>query len=118
MLQGCWPNWHDIITEMMKNAWEEDKGKVEALGHGNYRGLKLTDQAMKLLECVLDTCISEMMKIDEMQFGFVSGRGTTNASFVDSCRRSTLQKKNCSALPSMTLRKRLTMCQGRSYGGP
>ena len=75
----------DIIAEMLKDAGEEGvglvrklveavsssdmipvdceesfiqnlyKGKGEALDHGNYRGLKLTDQVMKLLERVLNS---------------------------------------------------------------
>ena len=77
-----------IITEMLKAAgeegvelvrklaeavfssgiipgdWEESfilnlyKDKGETLDHGNYRGLKLTDQVMKLLEWGLDSSIS------------------------------------------------------------
>ena len=68
--------------------WEESlilnlyKGKGEALGRGNYRGLKVTDQVMKLLERVLDSSIRKMVKIDEMQFGFGPGRGTTDAIFI------------------------------------
>ena len=37
---------------------------------------------MKLLEQVLDSYINEMVNIDEMQFGFVPGRGTTDAIFI------------------------------------
>ena len=37
---------------------------------------------MKLLECVLDSFIQEMLDIDAMQFGFVPGRGTTDAIFI------------------------------------
>ena len=36
------------------------KGKGEVLARGNYRGHQLKDQAMKLMERVLDTCIIEM----------------------------------------------------------
>jgi len=49
--------------------WEESyilnlyKGKGDALDHGNYHGLKLTDQAMKLLERVLDTSIRGMVTL-------------------------------------------------------
>ena len=57
------------------------KGKGEALDRGNYRGLKLTDQAMKLLECVMDPCIRKMVNIDDMHFAFVPGRGTTDTIF-------------------------------------
>ena len=37
---------------------------------------------MKLLERVLDSSIRSMVDIDEMQFGFVPGRGTTDAIFI------------------------------------
>ena len=68
--------------------WQESfilnlyKAKGDALERGNYRGLKLTDQVMKLLELVLDSFIREMVDIDAMQFGFVPGRGTTDAIFI------------------------------------
>jgi hypothetical protein len=52
-----------------------DKG--DALDRNSYQGLKLTDQAMKLMEHVLDTFIHRMVNIDAMQFGFVPGQGTT-----------------------------------------
>ena len=55
------------------------KGKGEALGYGNYQGLKLADQVTKLLEPVLDSFIHEMLNIDEMQFIFVPSKGTTDA---------------------------------------
>ena len=60
------------------------KGKGEALDRGNYCGLKLTDQVMKLLERVLDSSIRKMVNIDDnvMQFRFVPGRGTTDAIFI------------------------------------
>ena len=58
------------------------KGKGEALDRGNYRGLKLTDKAMKLLKHVLDFQIRQMVNIDEMQYGFVPGRGTTDVIFI------------------------------------
>ena len=37
---------------------------------------------MKLLEWVLDFFICEMVNIDEMQFGCVPGRGTTDTIFI------------------------------------
>ena len=63
------------------------------MNRSNYRGLKPTDQVMKLLEQVLDFNIREMVNIDEMQFGFVPGRGTTDAIFIV----SQLQKKYIAA---------------------
>ena len=70
------------------NDWEESlilnlyKGKGEALDRGNYRGLKLTNQVIKFLELVLDSSIRKMVNIEDMQFGFVPGRGTTDAIFI------------------------------------
>ena len=55
--------------------------------------------------------ICKMVNINEMQFGFVLGRGTLFAS----CRESTLLLPNCSL---SSLRKPLIVCQGSPYGGP
>ncbi|XP_057314216.1 uncharacterized protein LOC130655471 [Hydractinia symbiolongicarpus] len=58
------------------------KGKGDALERGNYRGLKLVDQVMKVIERVIDKLLRERIDIDKMQFGFVPGRGTTDAIFL------------------------------------
>ena len=57
-------------------------GKGDALERGNYRGLKLTKQVMKVLERIVDGLIRQVVSIDDSQFGFVPGRGTTDAIFV------------------------------------
>ena len=58
------------------------KGKGDALERGNYRGLKLTEQVMKVLERIVDGLIRQLVSIDDSQFGFVPGRGTTDPIFV------------------------------------
>ena len=58
------------------------KGKGDALERGNYRGLKLTEQFMKVLERIVDHLIRQVVSIHDSQFGFVTGRGTTDAIFV------------------------------------
>ena len=58
------------------------KGKGDAMERGNYRGIKLLDQVMKVMERVIEGMIRERVKIDDMQFGFIQGRGTTDAIFV------------------------------------
>ena len=58
------------------------KGKGDALLRGNYRGLKLQEHVMKVLEHVLNSIIRENVVIDEMQFGFMPGRSTTDAIFI------------------------------------
>ena len=79
----------DIISEgCIPTDWQESfivnlyKGKGDALNRGNYRGLKLIEQVMKVLECVVEGLIRQRVEIDEMQCGFMSGRGTTDAIFI------------------------------------
>ena len=77
-----------ICDGKVPTDWEESfivclyKGKGDALDRGNYRGLKLTEQAMKILERIVDGLIRQVVSIDDSQFGFVPGRGTTDAIFV------------------------------------
>ena len=61
--EGCIPT--DWQESFIVNLY---KGKVDALNRGNYRGLKLIEQVMKVLERVVE--------------GFMSGRGTTDAIFI------------------------------------
>ncbi|RUS80469.1 hypothetical protein EGW08_011785 [Elysia chlorotica] len=81
----CPCNVHHFVSP---DAWEQSfivclyKGKGDALDRGNYRGLKLTEQVMKVLERIVDSLIRQVVSIDESQFGFVPGRGTTDAIFV------------------------------------
>ena len=58
------------------------KRKGDALSRGNYRGLKLQEQAMKVMEHILSAIIRDNISIDEMQFGFMPGRSTTDAIFI------------------------------------
>ena len=73
---------------MIPVDWEESfilnlyKAKDVALDHDNYRGLKLTDQVIKLLERVLDSSIRQMVNVEEKQLAFLPGRGTTDAIFI------------------------------------
>ena len=55
---------------------------IYVLNRGNYRGLKLIEQVMKVLERVVEGLIRQRVEIDEMQCGFMSGRGTTDAIFI------------------------------------
>ena len=58
------------------------KGKAGALERGNYRGLRLTEQVMKVLERIVDGLIRQLVSVDDSQFGFIQGRGTTDSIFV------------------------------------
>ena len=46
-----------------------------------YRGVKLLDHAMKIVEKVLERRLRRMVKVDEIQFGFMPGKGTIDAVF-------------------------------------
>ena len=58
------------------------KGKGSALERGNYRGLKLLEHTMKVLERIIEKLIRSTVDLDAMQFGFRPGRGTTDAIFI------------------------------------
>ena len=58
------------------------KGKGDALECSSYRGIKLLEHVMKVLEKVIDSRVRNIVKIDEMQFGFMPGKGTTDAIFI------------------------------------
>ena len=77
-----------IIENRVPNEWNTSvivncfKNKGEAVERGNYRGLKLLEHAMKVFERVIETKIREKVKIDDMQFGFMPGKGTMDAIFI------------------------------------
>ena len=84
---------HDLAAAIIRDGkvpsdWEQSfivclyKGKGDALERGNYRCLKLTEQVMKVLERKVDGLIRQVVSINDSQFGFVPGRGTTDAIFV------------------------------------
>ena len=58
------------------------KGKGDAMNCGAYRGVKLLEHAMKIVEKVLEKRMRRMVKVDEMQFGFMPGKGTIDAVFI------------------------------------
>ena len=58
------------------------KGKGDALLRVNCRGLKLLDQVMKVMEHIHATMIRTKVDMDAMQFGFMLGRGTSDAIFI------------------------------------
>ena len=95
---------HDLAAAIIRGGkvhsdWEQRfivclyKGKGDALERGNYRGLKLTKQVMKVLERIVDGLIRQLVSIDDSQFGFVPGRGTTDAIFC--CETAAREASSC-----------------------
>ena len=58
------------------------KGKGDPMECGSYRGIKLLEDAMKVVERILKHRIRQQMVIDDMQFGFMKGKGTTDRIFM------------------------------------
>ena len=49
---------------------------------GSYRGIKLLEHAMKVAERIFKHRIRQQIEIDDTQFEFMRGKGTTNAIFM------------------------------------
>ena len=47
-----------------------------------YRGEKLLEDEMRIVERVLENRIRGLVTIHDMQFGFIPGKGTTHALFI------------------------------------
>ena len=58
------------------------QGKGDMMDCGVCRGVKLLEHAMKIVERVQEKRIGELVKVDDMQFGFMPGKGTTDALFI------------------------------------
>ena len=80
---------NSIVQEnAIPSEWDDSfilnvfKGKGEAIDRGNYRGLKLTEHVLKVVERIIEVIIRDVVNVDDMQFGFLPGRGTTDAIFI------------------------------------
>ena len=77
-----------ILESKIPTDWDKSvilncfKGKGDAMDRGNYRGLKLLEHPMKLFERVIEQHIRSVVNINEMQFGFMPGKGTMEAIFI------------------------------------
>ena len=82
LLKTCWKE------EGKPSDWEESemvtlyKQKGDSLECGNYRGIKLMEHIMKLLERVIESKLRKIVEIHGMQFGFMPGKSTVDAMFI------------------------------------
>jgi len=58
------------------------KGKGDPTECRFYRGIKLLEHAMKVVESIFAHRIRQQIEVDDMQFGFVKGKITTDAIFM------------------------------------
>ena len=90
----------------MPDEWETSvivpifKGKGDVMSCRSYREVKLLEHAMKIVERVLERRIQTLVSLNEIQFGFMRGKGTVNAIFILRRMQEKYQKKD----------KKLYMC--------
>ena len=58
------------------------KRKVDPMECGYYKGIKLLEYAMKVVERIFKHRIQQQIDIDNMQFGFMKYKGTNDAIFI------------------------------------
>ena len=97
----------DLINNIVKEGcipddWRKSilvpvcKGKGDSFVCGSYRAIKLLEHPMKVLERVLEKRIRCQVSIDNMQFGFMPGKGTTYATFImRQVQKNTKQRRRC-----------------------
>src|SRR2546425_1028106 len=73
-----------VVPVDWRRSWMVNvyKGKGNALECSSYRGIKLLEHVLKVLERVIEARLRKTVKLDEMQFGFCPGKGTTDAIFI------------------------------------
>ena len=84
------------MSDLLKAVWNKEKipgdwrkslivpifkKKGDILECGNYRGIKLLEHGLKILERILDKRIRKVVKVDPKQFGFMPGKSTVDAIF-------------------------------------
>ena len=58
------------------------KGEGDPVECGSCRGIELLEHAMKVEEGIFEHRVRRQIEIDDMQFGFMKGKGTTDAIFM------------------------------------
>ena len=58
------------------------KGKEDALECSSYRGIRLLEHSLKILERIIFNRLTNMIRIGEYQFGFLAGKSTIDAIFI------------------------------------
>ena len=75
--EGCIPeDWKSSVVLPIY------KGKGDPMECGSYKGIKLLEHAMKVVERIFEHRIQQQVEIDDTQFGFMKGKGTTDAIFI------------------------------------
>ena len=84
------------IPEDWRKSWMVNvyKGKGDAMECSSYRGIKLLEHVMKIMERVIEGRVRKIVKIDEMQFGLCQGREPLMPySWFGNLKKSTCQEE-------------------------
>ena len=68
-------NWKSSVLPIYKGKWYP-------MECGSYRGITLLEHAMKVVERIFEHRTWQQIDIDDRQFGFMKGKGTTDAIFI------------------------------------
>ena len=94
---------------MLKDIWAEGrvpepqkkseivpvyKEKGDPIECGNYRGIKLLEHGLKIMEKILDKKLRKMISINQMQFGFSEGKCRTDTIFIVRQLQEKMLEKN------------------------
>ena len=75
------------------------KQKGDFMECGSYRGVKLLEHALKLLERLLEKRLRELVQVDSMQCGFMKGKSSINAIFMVRQIQEKYLEKKCLEMP-------------------
>jgi len=72
--EGCiLEDWKSNVV-LLIYEWKDDP-----MEYGFYRGIKLLKHAMKVVKRIFEHRIWQQIEIDDMQFGFMKRKGSTDA---------------------------------------
>jgi len=75
--EGCIPE--DWKTTVVLPIFRRKGDPMECV---SYTGIKFLERAMKVVERIFEHRIQQQIDVDDMQFGFMKGKGTTDAIFI------------------------------------
>jgi len=71
--EGCIPeDWKSSLVVPIYN------GKGNPMEYGSYRGIKLLEHVLKVVERIFKNRIRQQIDTDDVQFGFMKGKGITD----------------------------------------
>jgi len=88
-LGGCWICNGIVIEGCIPEDWKSSvilpiyKGRGDPMECGSYRGIELLEHAMRVVEGIFGHRVWQRIGVNDMQFGFVRGKGDTDAIFAE-----------------------------------